>query len=57
VRKDVPLEIIVEILLAATTAIVNPVKMTEMGLTPREGYLGIVTVVLEGALVPEGRGK
>jgi AcrR family transcriptional regulator len=55
VRKDVPLELIVEILLAATTAIVNPAKITEMGLTPREGYLGIVTVVLEGALVPEGR--
>ena len=57
IRKDVPLELIVEILLAATTAIVNPAKITEMGLTPREGYLGIVTVVLEGALVPEGRGK
>ena len=55
VRKDVPLELIVEILLAATTAIVNPVKMTEMRLTPREGYMGIVAVVLEGALVPEGR--
>ncbi|QIF01837.1 TetR/AcrR family transcriptional regulator [Roseimicrobium sp. ORNL1] len=57
VRKDVPPELIVEILLAATTAIVNPVKMTEMGLSPREGYLGIVTVVLEGALVPEVRGN
>jgi AcrR family transcriptional regulator len=57
IRKDVPLELIVEILLAATTAIVNPVKITEMGLTPREGYLGIVAVVLEGALVPEGRAK
>lgn len=57
VRKDVPMELIVEILLAATTAIVNPVKMTEMGLSPREGYMGIITVVLEGALAPEGRGK
>lgn len=57
IRKDVPLELIVEILLAATTAIVNPTKMLELGLTPREGYLGIVSVVLEGALLPEEREK
>ncbi len=55
VRQDVPMELIVEVLLAATHAILNPTKISELGLTPKEGYLGIVSIVLEGALLPERR--
>lgn len=53
VRKDVPVELIVEILLAATESIVNPARMAELGITPASAYLGIISVVLEGALIPE----
>src|SRR5512132_3816520 len=50
VRKDIPAKIIIEILLAVVQAIMNPPKMDELGMTPKEGFAGILKVVLEGAL-------
>lgn len=55
VRKDVPTELIVGVLLAATQAIMNPAKMEELGLSPKQGYLGIIRIVLEGALTTRRR--
>jgi AcrR family transcriptional regulator len=55
VRKDVPPELAIAILLAAIQAIANPQKLTELGLTPREALPAILAVVLEGVLTPEGR--
>jgi len=55
VRKDVPAKLIIEILLAMVQAIMNPPKMAELGMMPKEGYSGILKVVLEGALTPKGR--
>ena len=55
VRKDVPAKVIIEILLALVHAIMNPQKMAELGMMPKEGYSGILKVVLEGALTPKGR--
>jgi AcrR family transcriptional regulator len=55
VRKDVPAKLIIEILLAMVQAIMNPPKMEELGMMPKEGYTGILKVVLEGALTPKGR--
>jgi AcrR family transcriptional regulator len=54
-RKDVPTRLMIEILLGATEAIMNPPKLAELGLTPKDGYLSIITVVLEGVLTEEGR--
>lgn len=54
-RKDVPTRLMIEILLGATEAIMNPPKLAELGLTPRDGYLTIITVVLQGVLTEEGR--
>jgi AcrR family transcriptional regulator len=54
-RKDISTRIMIEILLGATEAIMNPPKLAELGLTPRDGYLTIVTVVLEGLLTDRGR--
>jgi len=34
---------------------VNPPKMAELGLTPKTGFLAIITVVLEGVLTEKGR--
>src|SRR6478609_3004752 len=55
VRKDVPSNLIIEILLAIVQAIMNPAKMEELGMMPKEGFAGILKIVLQGALTPEGR--
>ena len=55
VRKDVPAKLIIEILLALVQAIMNPPKMEELGMLPKEGFSGIIRIVLEGALTPKGR--
>jgi AcrR family transcriptional regulator len=55
VRKDVPVKLIVEILLAMVQSIMNPAKMEELGMMPQEGYSGILKIVLEGALTRKGR--
>src|SRR5215472_18729076 len=41
VRKDVPAKLIIEILLAMVQSIMNPPKMEELGMMPKEGYAGI----------------
>jgi AcrR family transcriptional regulator len=55
VRKDVPAKLIIEILLAMVQAIMNPPKMEELGMMPKEGFAGILKIVLEGALTSRGR--
>ncbi len=55
VRKDVPAKLIIEILLALVQAIMNPPKIEELGMLPKEGFSGIIRIVLEGALTPKGR--
>ena len=55
VRKDVPAKLTIEILLAIVQAIMNPLKMEELGMTPKEGFAGILKIILEGALTRRGR--
>jgi AcrR family transcriptional regulator len=55
VRKDVPARLIIEILLTIVQAIMNPTKMEELGMMPREGFAGILKIVLEGALTRKAR--
>jgi len=55
VRKDVPAKLIIEILLAMVQSIMNPPKMEELGMMPKEGFTGILKIVLEGALTGKGR--
>jgi AcrR family transcriptional regulator len=55
VRNDVPAKLIIEILLAMVQAIMNPPKMEELGMMPKEGFTGILKIVLEGALTSRGR--
>ncbi len=57
IRRDIPVKLIIEILLAATQAIMNPPKMAELGLVPKTGYPAIIRVILEGAIAREGRAK
>src|SRR2546422_6716835 len=55
VRKDLLAKLMIEILLAAVQAIVNPAKVEELGLTPKTGFASVIKVVLEGALTRKGR--
>jgi AcrR family transcriptional regulator len=55
VRKDIPARLIIEILLAAVQAIVNPAKVEELGLTPKTAFASVIKVVLEGVLTRKGR--
>jgi AcrR family transcriptional regulator len=55
VRKDLPAKLMIEILLAAVQAIVNPTKVEEFGLTPKTGFASVVKVVLEGVITRKGR--
>jgi len=55
VRKDISTRLIIEILLGATEAIMNPIRMAELDLTPKTGYSTIINVVFEGVLTKRGR--
>lgn len=57
IRKDIPVPIIIEILLAALQAIVNPARMEDFDLTPKTGCALITRVVLEGAIDPASRAR
>lgn len=50
IRRDISNELIVEVLLGAMDAIMNPPKMEELGLTPKSGHAAIISIVLEGVL-------
>jgi AcrR family transcriptional regulator len=54
VRKDVPVKVMIEILLAAVQAIVNPAKVEELGLSPKAAFTAVLKVVLEGVIVRKG---
>jgi hypothetical protein len=55
IRKDVPVHLIIEVLLGAVQAILNPPKLAELGLTPKAALSAVLAVVLEGAISPKGR--
>jgi AcrR family transcriptional regulator len=57
IRRDVPTDLIVEILLSAVQAIMNPAKIEEFGLTPKTGYSAITSVILDGVITRKGRSK
>jgi AcrR family transcriptional regulator len=55
IRKDIPVKLIMEILLGAVQAIMNPPKVEELGLTPKTGFTAIITVILEGVVTEKAR--
>lgn len=57
IRKDIATRLMIEMLVGVTEAIMNPPKMAELGLTPKEGYVSVITVMLEGLLTEKGRGR
>ncbi len=55
VRKDIRVDVIIEILLGATEAVANPPKLAELRLSPNEAYMDIINVVLTGIVTDAGR--
>jgi AcrR family transcriptional regulator len=57
IRKDISSALMIEILLAAVQAIMNPAKIEEFGLQPKTGYSAIISVVLDGVMTKKARLK
>ena len=57
IRKDISSELIVEILLGAVQAVMNPAKIEKLRLEPKTGYGAIVSVILDGVMTEKGRSK
>jgi len=55
IRKDIPTWFIIEIMLAATNAIVNPQRLLQLELTPKTAFTPIIRVLLEGVMTEKGR--
>ena len=55
IRKDIPVDVIIEVLLGGVQAVVNPQKIEELGLAPKTALLSTIRVILEGALAEKGR--
>jgi AcrR family transcriptional regulator len=56
IRKDIPVKWMIDILLGATQAFVNPTKLSELGLTVRGGFSAVISVILSGVLTNQGKG-
>jgi AcrR family transcriptional regulator len=57
IRKDVPTTLLIAVILGAVNAVLNPVKLAELRLQPRDGLLSILRIILEGAMTAKGRAK
>ena len=57
IRKDIPATMMIEMLLGAVDAVVNPTKMGELDSTPKVAFYQIITIFLEGVLTAKGKGK
>lgn len=57
IRKDIPSALVLDILLGAIEAIINPRKLEGLELTPKMAFSMIVGVVLQGILTEKGRSQ
>jgi TetR/AcrR family transcriptional regulator, cholesterol catabolism regulator len=57
IRKEVSTTLLITVILGAVNAVVNPAKLAELGLQPREGLLSILQIILKGAMTEKGRAK
>jgi TetR/AcrR family transcriptional regulator, cholesterol catabolism regulator len=55
IRKDVSTTLLIAVILGAVNAVLNPAKLAELKLQPREGLLSILRIILEGAMTEKGR--
>ncbi len=51
VRRDLPIKLMIETFLASVQAIMNPARLAELGLPPRNAFSGLIDLLLQGAVV------
>jgi AcrR family transcriptional regulator len=54
IRGDVPVPVMIEFLIGAADAVVNPAKLEELGLTAREAFAKVISLFLQGAMAEPG---
>lgn len=57
IRKDISVELMIEILIGATDSLIHPQKLSELNLPAKTGFSAIITIFLEGVAVGKGRAK
>ncbi|MEA3211347.1 MAG: hypothetical protein QOE70_4404 [Chthoniobacter sp.] len=57
IRKDITSDLMIEVLIGATDALINPQKLSELNLPAPTCLSAIVTIFLEGVLTDAGRTK
>jgi AcrR family transcriptional regulator len=57
IRKDLPAELMIRVLLAGAQAILDPRKLADSELPPNELYAALLHMILEGVLTERGRLK
>jgi AcrR family transcriptional regulator len=57
VRRDIRIDVIIEILLGATEAVVNPQKLAELRLSPNNAYMDVIDIILKGIVTDTGRAE
>lgn len=55
IRSDLSMDVIIGALAGAADAVVNPQKLEELGMTPREAVGEIITLFIEGVATARGR--
>ena len=55
IRKDVTTPLLIEFLTGAVDAVMNPQKLSELGLTPKTGFAQVISIFIEGIATEEGR--
>src|SRR5580704_12019428 len=56
-RKDVSTPLLIAVILGAVNAVLNPAKLAELRLQPKEGLHSILQIILGGAMTEKGRAK
>jgi AcrR family transcriptional regulator len=54
VRTDMPLDLMIDTLLAVMHGIMNPAKLEELGLPPAKAFSGVIDLLLYGAVKRKG---
>jgi AcrR family transcriptional regulator len=55
IRKDIPRELLMKIMVGIMDAIMIPAKIMELGLAPREVFSAVIKMIYEGILTDLGR--
>ncbi len=57
IRKDIPSDLMIRVLLAGAQAILDPRKLADSDLPPNELYSALLHMIMEGVLTERGRAK